>query len=101
MMGSFQVFFQSSGTFNVNFSFPTEREPLFAVTSLQQGGIAAKPNDPDISGNSYTATIDFSGPRARRFVPGWSAGLHPGLEALVRGHDRNQLQTVYSMCRVI
>lgn len=60
-MGSFQVFFQSAGTFNVNFSFPTDSEPSFAVTPLQQGGIAAKPNGPDISGNSYTATIDFNG----------------------------------------
>ena len=38
---------------------------------------------------------------AWRFVPGWSAGLHPRTEALVQGHERNQLQTVYSMCRVI
>jgi hypothetical protein len=59
--GTFQVFFQSAGTFNVNFSFPIDSAPSFAVIPLQRGGITATPNGPDISGNSYTATIDFKG----------------------------------------
>ena len=47
---------------------------------------------------------------SRRFVPGWSAGLHPWPEALVWGHERKlsqllalfgelPLSKIHSMCR--